>query len=54
MIVDSVAGLSPTDGWSPMRSFLTPEAFQLFSRSYWAEQKKAGRDGWEELYHALT
>ena len=54
MIVDTVSGLSPTEGWLPMRAFLTPEAFQLFSRTYWAEQKRKGREGWEELLHPLA
>ncbi|KAI0343688.1 hypothetical protein BDW22DRAFT_1356202 [Trametopsis cervina] len=52
-IVETMAGLSPADGWSPMRSFLTPQAFQLFSRTYWAEQERKGRKGWEELQYPL-
>lgn len=50
MIVETVSGLSPASGWSPMRSFLTPQAFQLFSRLYWAEQaRNEDREGWDEL-----
>ncbi|KAI0090719.1 hypothetical protein BDY19DRAFT_904984 [Irpex rosettiformis] len=54
MIVETVSGLSPKDGWSPMRSFLTPEAFQLFSIQYWDRQRNASRTGWGELNHALA
>ncbi|KIP11326.1 hypothetical protein PHLGIDRAFT_114722 [Phlebiopsis gigantea 11061_1 CR5-6] len=40
MIVDHGSGLSPSDGWAPMQTFLSPQAFQLFSRQYWWQ--KAG------------
>lgn len=54
MIVESVSGLDPQKGWAPMRSFLTPQAFQLFSRVYWQEQvNNSHREGWEELTYPL-
>lgn len=54
MIVESVSGLDPLKGWAPMRSFLTPQAFQLFSRVYWQEQvNNSNREGWEELTYPL-
>lgn len=54
LVVEHGSGLSPGDGWAPMQSFLTPPAFQLFSRQYWWQQAHdQERIGWEELTHPL-
>ena len=53
--VENMSGLSTSDGWTGLRSYLTREAFQLFSRMYWAEQARDGeREGWGELTQALV
>lgn len=45
MILQDIASVFVSDGWCSMRTQFTPQAFQLFSRRYFREQREKGRDG---------
>lgn len=52
-VQEDMSGTSAQDGWSPMREYLTPQAFQHFSRRYFREQREKGRDGFDGPFAPL-
>ena len=52
-IVQDMSGTPTQRGWLPLREYLTPQAFQHFSRKYFREQREKGRDGFDGPFAPL-
>lgn len=52
-IAQDMSNTSPQRGWFPLREYLTPQAFQHFSRRYFREQRVKGRDGFDGPFAPL-
>lgn len=47
------AGYPESDGWAPIREYMTPAAFQFFSRDHFEKQKEKKRVGFDPFYEPL-
>ncbi|EKM61894.1 uncharacterized protein PHACADRAFT_248801 [Phanerochaete carnosa HHB-10118-sp] len=53
IVVQDIASVFVSDGWCPMKEQFTPQAFQLFSRRYFREQREKGRLSFEGPFEPL-
>lgn len=53
LTVLEMSKVSPLDGWSPLREYITPPAFQMFAIRYFKEQREKGRDGFDGPFAPL-
>ena len=47
------AGYPEHHGWAPPAELMNPATFQMFSRDYYAEQRKKERPGFDEFFAPL-
>lgn len=53
VILQDISSVFVGDGWCPMQEQFTPQAFQLFSRRYFREQREKGRLSFEGPFEPL-
>ena len=53
MLLQDIASVHTSAGWAPMDAHCTPQAFRLFSRRYFREQREKGRRGFEGPFEPL-
>ena len=52
-VIEDMSHVEGADGWGPLHEYLTPRAFEMFSRTYFRLQREKGRVGFDGPYAPL-